>query len=196
MNSSSDGRPEDAVATTLLVDDDQNFCSALAGALRRRGERVVIAHNSTDALREARAWSPHRATIDLRLGEESGLELVRALRALLPELKIVVLTGYGSIATAVEAIKAGAVHYLTKPATIAEIVRAFEQGTPSAAPHVPSAGNVEATVASLDTVEWEHLQRVLHECGGNVSEAARRLGLHRRTLQRKLGRNRPTSGSS
>ncbi len=166
---------------TLLVDDDVAFCTALAGALRRRGESVVIAHTEQEALVEARVWSPARATVDLRLREASGIDLVRALRELLPQIEIVVLTGYGSIATAVEAVKAGALHYLTKPASVAEILAAFGGLAPSA----PSA-----TPPSLDTVEWEHLQRVLLECGGNISEAARRLGLHRRTLQRKLARHR------
>lgn len=165
---------------TLLVDDDLEFASALAAAFRRRGERVVVAHTYEEAIEEARAWGPSRATVDLRLGPSSGLELIRELRRLFPELEIVVLTGYGSIATAVEAVKAGALQYLTKPAGIDEILRAFD-------------GEIafeEEGPASLDEVEWEHLQRVLAECQGNVSEAARRLGLHRRTLQRKLARRR------
>jgi len=166
---------------TLLVDDDVAFCAALADALRRRGESVVIAHTEQEALVEARAWSPARATVDLRLKESSGIDVVRALREMLPHIEVVVLTGYGSIATAVEAVKAGALHYLTKPAGVAEILAAFGGLAPSEPSAIPP---------SLDTVEWEHLQRVLLECGGNVSEAARRLGLYRRTLQRKLARRR------
>lgn len=167
-------------SVTLVVDDDVAFCTALAAALRRRGQRVVVAHNKNEALREARAWKPERATVDLRLGEAFGIDLVKALRAEHPDIVIVVLTGFGSIATAVEAVKAGAQQYLTKPSSIDAILRAFDGETDAEGDAPPS----------LDEVEWEHLQRVLSECQGNVSEAARRLGLHRRTLQRKLARHR------
>jgi two-component system response regulator RegA len=172
-------RPE---PVTLIVDDDVPFCTTLAGALRRRGQRVVTAHSAEEALAEARAWRPSRATVDLRLAGDNGIDVIRRLLAELPDLGIVVLTGYGSIATAVEAVKAGALHYLTKPASVAEILRAFDGEEDGA--------EIEESVASLDTVEREHLSRVLHEAGGNVSEAARRLGMHRRTLQRKLARHR------
>lgn len=172
--------------TILLVDDDRTFCAALAGALRRRGHTVLLAHDYDDALAEATAWSPDRAVIDLRMPGRGGLEVVQALRELLPQLRMVVLTGYGSIASAVEAIKAGAVHYLTKPADADEIMAAFER----------TQANVEASPASqpprLEEVEWEHLQKVLTDAGGNISEAARRLGMHRRSLQRKLARGRPS----
>jgi len=171
--------------TILLVDDDRTFCAALAGALRRRGHTVLLAHDFDDALAEAKAWSPDRAVVDLRMPGRGGLEVVQALRAQLPELRIVVLTGYGSIATAVEAIKAGAVHYLTKPAEADEILSAFDR----------TSANIEAPTVSqpprLEEVEWEHLQKVLTDSGGNISEAARRLGMHRRSLQRKLARGRP-----
>ncbi|HSC86905.1 MAG TPA: response regulator [Polyangiaceae bacterium] len=182
MSEAAEPRLEPRV--TLIVDDDAPFCAALAAALRRRGEKVVVAHDAAEALREAGAWEPERATVDLRLGAESGVALVRELKRRFPALEIVVLTGYGSIATAVEAVKAGAVHYLTKPASVESILQAFE-------PEAGDAGESStAEVASLDDVEREHLARVLHEVGGNVSEAARRLGLHRRTLQRKLARYR------
>lgn len=174
--------------TILLVDDDRTFCAALAGALRRRGHTVLLAHDYDDAIAEARAWTPDRAVVDLRMPGRGGLEVVQALRERLPQLRIVVLTGYGSIATAVEAIKAGAVHYLTKPAEADEIMSAFDR----------TSANVEAPAASqpprLEEVEWEHLQKVLTDSGGNISEAARRLGMHRRSLQRKLARGRPTPG--
>jgi len=168
--------------TILVVDDDKPFCTALGVALRRRGFSVVVAHRYEDAIAEATVWRPDRAIVDLRMPGRGGLEVVAELRRLLPELRIVVMTGYGSIATAVDAIKLGAVHYLTKPAEIDEVLRAFgpSSNEPSAAP-----------VPSLEEVEWEHLQRVLGECDGNVSEAARRLGMHRRSLQRKLARGRP-----
>ena len=171
--------------TFLLVDDDKVFCGALAGALRRRGYRVVVAHNHDDAVSEATAWSPERALVDLRMPGKGGLEVVSELLRLDPELRIIVLTGYGSIATAVEAIKLGAVHYLTKPASVDEIMAACDR--------TAAVVEVEAPAAPrpLDEVEWEHLQKVLTDCGGNVSEAARRLGMHRRSLQRKLARGRP-----
>ncbi len=172
--------------TILLVDDDRTFCAALATALRRREHTVLLAHDYDDALAEATAWAPDRAVVDLRMPGRGGLEVVQALRASHPQMRILVLTGYGSIATAVEAMKAGAVHYLTKPADADEILAAFDR----------TQVNVEAAPASqpprLEEVEWEHLQKVLTSAGGNISEAARRLGMHRRSLQRKLARGRPT----
>lgn len=172
--------------TILLVDDDRTFCSALAGALRRRGYTPLLAHDYDDALAEAQAWSPRLAVVDLRMPGRNGLEVIAALRAAQPALEIVVLTGYGSIATAVEAIKLGAVHYLTKPASVEEILAAFSRTSPA-----PEIAATPETVRPLEEVAWEHLQRVLTEAGGNVSEAARRLGMHRRSLQRKLARGRP-----
>jgi len=171
--------------TILLVDDDRTFCSALASALRRHGFRVVVAHDDVDARNELEAWQPDRAIVDLRMPGRGGLEVVRELRALLPELRIVVLTGYGSIASAVEAIKLGAIHYLTKPAEVEEILAAFDRT------HAVPEVETPSSPRSLEEVEWEHLQRVLADAGGNISEAARRLGMHRRSLQRKLGRGRP-----
>jgi two-component system response regulator RegA len=171
--------------TILIVDDDRSFCSALAGALRRRGHQVVVAHDYDEALAEAEAWRPERAVIDLRMPGRGGLELVATLRERRPTLRMVVLTGYGSIATAVEAIKIGAVHYLTKPAEVEEILAAFDRTEPVLLDSPPPT---KAT--PLDELEWEHLQRVLTDCNGNISEAARRLGMHRRSLQRKLARGR------
>lgn len=175
----------DPAQTIMIVDDDRAYCSALAGALRRRGYQTVVAHSYEDALSEAEAWRPERAIVDLRMPGKGGLEVVSALRAMLPEVRMVLLTGYGSIATAVEAIKFGAVHYLTKPAEIEEVLAAFERTEPVLVDNPP------ATKATpLDELEWEHLQRVLTDAGGNISEAARRLGMHRRSLQRKLARGR------
>ncbi len=173
--------------TILLVDDDRSFCGALAIALRRRGFVVVVAHDHDEAMAEAEAWSPDRAVVDLRLPGKGGLEIVQGLRKILPSVKILILTGYGSIATAVEAIKIGAVHYLTKPAEVDAILAAFERKEASLDVEAPTSPR------PLDEVEWEHLQTVLTDCGGNVSEAARRLGMHRRSLQRKLARGRPDS---
>lgn len=170
--------------TLLLADDDKAFCAALRGAFARRGYRVVISHNHDDALAEAEVWQPEKAVIDLRMPGKNGLELVAALKRRWPDLTVVVLTGYGSIATAVEAMKLGASHYLTKPSNVEEILAAF---------HVDRNSSVEppSDPMPLDDVQWEHLQKVLAESGGNISEAARRLGMHRRTLQRKLARARP-----
>lgn len=169
----------------MIVDDDRAFCAALAGALRRRGHQTIVAHDYDEALAEARAWRPDRAAIDLRMPGRGGLELVATLREELPQLRMVVLTGYGSIATAVEAIKLGAVHYLTKPAEVDELLAAFDRTEPVLLDTPPTT-----TATPLVELEWEHLQRVLTDCEGNVSEAARRLGLHRRSLQRKLARGR------
>jgi two-component system response regulator RegA len=169
--------------TIMIVDDDRPFATALASALRRRGFQTVIAHDYDEALAEAEAWKPARAVIDLRMPGRNGLEVVASLRERWPTLRVVVLTGFGSIATAVEAIKLGAVHYLTKPTSVEEILAAFERTEP-----VLLDTPVTQQPTPLDELEWEHLQRVLTDCGGNVSEAARRLGMHRRTLQRKLAR--------
>lgn len=167
----------------MIVDDDRAFCTALAGALRRRHYQVVVAHAYQEALAEAEAWRPELAVIDLRMPGRNGLEVVAGLRERLPELRMVVLTGFGSIPTAVEAIKLGAVHYLTKPTGVDELLAAFERTEPVL---VDAPTSTRAT--PLDELEREHLQRVLTDCNGNISEAARRLGMHRRSLQRKLAR--------
>lgn len=172
--------------TLLLVDDDDVFRGRLARALTARGFAVSAAADVTGALALAREDSPELAVVDLKLPDGTGLELVKALKAADPGTEIVVLTGYGSIATAVEAVKLGARHYLTKPADADEILQALgraEAPAPGAAPLVMAP--------SLARAEWEHMQRVLADCQGNVSEAARRLGLHRRSLQRKLSRHPP-----
>jgi two-component system, response regulator RegA len=171
--------------TILIVDDDRAFCAALSGAMRRRGLKVMVAHDYEDAISEADAWEPQLAVVDLRMPGRNGLEVVATLKERLPALRIVVLTGFGSIATAVEAIKLGAVHYLTKPADADEVLAAFERTEANPELAAPSAPR------PLEEVEWEHLQKVLTDCGGNISEAARRLGMHRRSLQRKLARGRP-----
>ena len=174
---------DDSRSTVLVVDDDRAFCAALAGALRRRGCAAIVAHNYDDALAEAEAWSPDRAVVDLRMPGKGGLELVAALRRFDPTMAIVVLTGFGSIATAIEAIKLGARYYLTKPAEPDEIMRSFERVEPTIV-EPPTAH----AATPLDELEWEHLQRVLTDCGGNISEAARELGMHRKSLQRKLAK--------
>jgi two-component system response regulator RegA len=172
--------------SVLVVDDDEVFRSRLVRALRDRGWDVRDAADGATALALAREDTPEFVVVDLRLPDASGLDLVRGLRALDAGTRIVVLTGYGSIATALEAIRLGAVHYLTKPADVDDILAGFARAglEPDTAPPTP----LDADVPSLARVEWEHINRVLADAGGNISEAARRLGLHRRSLQRKLGK--------
>ena len=168
----------------LVVDDDETYRGTLARAFERRGFSVLAAGSLEQALERVAGNRIDYASVDLRMPGASGIELVRALGLLSPKPVIVVLTGYGSIATALEAIKAGASHYLTKPADVGDLLRAFEGAatTPAAAPEPP------LEVPSLARVEWEHINRVLAECGGNISKAARLLGLQRRSLQRKLAK--------
>jgi two-component system response regulator RegA len=173
----SDDRP-----SLLLVDDDATFCAVLAGAFARRGYDVRTAHSVEEGMARADEESPEYAVVDLKMPGPSGLELVRRLHELDPNTRIVMLTGYASIATAVEAIKLGAVHYLAKPADADDILAAF--GRTEGDARAP----VEPKPLSVARLEWEHIQKVLGECDGNISETARRLGMHRRTLQRKLAK--------
>ena len=167
----------------LLVDDDEVYCEVLGDALTKRNFEVSTAHNLTTALQLARDIEPEYAVIDLRIGTESGLELLKQLAALDENTRIIMLTGYASVATAVESIKLGAVHYLTKPATANEVVAALhrEEGDASVTP--------SEQPLSVKRLEWEHLQKVLTEHDGNISAAARALNMHRRTLQRKLAKH-------
>lgn len=166
----------------LLVDDDATLRAVLARALARRGFHVRCAQSGEEALVLARAQAPAFAVVDLKMTGMSGLALVPQLRALRADMRIVVLTGYASIATAVEAIKLGATHYLAKPADPNEIVAAL--GRASGDPALP----VQAEPLSVDRLEWEHIQKVLAEHNGNISATARALKMHRRTLQRKLAK--------
>jgi two-component system response regulator RegA len=162
----------------LIVDDDGPFRERLVRAMCDRGFDASGVADHPAAMIAARDESPELALVDLRLPGESGLAVVRDLKALDASTVIVVLTGYGSIATAVESIKLGAASYLTKPADADQIVAAFEGTQPAD----------DAQAPSLARVEWEHIQRILADCGGNVSQAARILGIHRRSLQRKLAK--------
>ena|SRR5438094_4689943 len=166
----------------LIVDDDEPFRLAMRTAFARRGYEVSLASNADEAQAIIRQTPPEYAVIDLRMPGPSGLEVVRALRALAAPAQVVVLTGYGTIGTAVEAIRLGAINYLSKPAD-AEDVEAALLGK-RAPPPVHE-------VPSLDRQEWEYLNRILADCNGNISEAARRLKMHRRTLQRKLQKHPP-----
>lgn len=172
----------DAAPVILVVDDDDRLRPRLARAFAERGFAVHEAGDAAQALAVAEAAGPTHAVVDLRLPDDSGLAVVRALHARDAGTRIVVLTGYGSIATALEAVRSGAAHYLTKPANADDIVRAFEGES------APSSDPDPTDVPSLSRVEWEHINRVLTDSGGNISEAARRLGLHRRSLQRKLAK--------
>jgi two-component system response regulator RegA len=172
----------------LLVDDDEVFRQRLARAFRDRGWEVREAADLDGALRVAEDDTPEFVVVDLRLPDGSGLEIVRRLKALDATTAIVVLTGYGSIATALDALRLGAAHYLTKPADIDDIIAGFARAEMPVT-SVPVVTLDPATeTPSLARVEWEHISRVLADSGGNISEAARRLGLHRRSLQRKLAK--------
>lgn len=165
----------------LLIDDDAAFRQVLSRALERRGFRVFSCETGEQALSLLQVHQPQYGVLDLRLVETSGLQLLPDLIQAAPTIRIVVLTGYASIATAVEAIKRGAYHYLSKPATIEDILKAV------GAEHAEEPlAEEEPVPMSVDRLEWEHLQRVLSDHEGNISATARSLGMHRRTLQRKL----------
>ena len=168
----------------LLVDDDVTLRERLARALRERGFDVRTAGSADEAMEQVRADSPEMAVIDLRMPGRNGLELLRDMREHDPATRVLVLTGYGSIATAVEATKLGAEGYLPKPVDADELLAAFARSGAN-----PKVDHFETP--SLARAEWEHIQRVLVDCGGNISEAARRLGIHRRSLQRKLQKYPP-----
>lgn len=164
----------------LLVDDDKVFCKVLKAALERRGFEVLVAHNLEKGMALAEKYLPEFAVIDLRIGHDSGLELVKKLISLDANTSCLMLTGFASIATAVEAIKLGAIHYLTKPTNADEIVAALNknEGDPGV--------SIKKNPPSAKRMEWEHLQKILLQHDGNISAAARALNMHRRTLQRKL----------
>jgi two-component system response regulator RegA len=168
----------------LILDDDEPFRSRLMRAMEKRGFRVTGADSVATGIAEARRDAPGYAVVDLRLADGSGLDVVAALRDARPDARIVMLTGYGNIATAVAAVKAGAVDYLAKPADADDVERALlAQGdTMPPPPEQPM---------SADRVRWEHIQRVFEQCDRNVSETARRLRMHRRTLQRILAKRSP-----
>jgi two-component system response regulator RegA len=170
-------------ATMLLVDDDQDFLSVLESAMKKRGFLVSIANSAESAFEIAKIDPPEFAVVDLKMSGNSGLILVRQLSSLDAGIRIVVLTGFASVITAVEAIKLGATHYLAKPVDADEIIAAFGKQT----------GDEKIDLASnpmpIERLEWEHIQRVLAEQEGNISATARSLNMHRRTLQRKLSKH-------
>lgn len=167
---------------TLVIDDDPSFNAILVRTLERRGHPAQGALTPADALMLAQATGAGRVVLDLNLGGSSGLALIPELLAINADCRIVVLTGYASIATAVDAVKLGAIQYLAKPVEIEAILAAFDDDGPDfdvPAPDEP---------LSVDRLEWEHIQRVLNENDGNISATARALKMHRRTLQRKLAK--------
>lgn len=168
----------------LLVDDDEAFLRRLGRAMERRGFRVEMAASVAEALAAIAAQAPAFAVVDLRLGDGNGLEVVERLRERREDARVIVLTGYGAIASAVAAVKIGAIDYLSKPADAAEVTQALlaRKGELPQPPENPM---------SADRVRWEHIQRVYEMCDRNVSETARRLGMHRRTLQRILAKRSP-----
>lgn len=174
----------EGLPTLLVVDDDAAFRDAMGGALGRRGFAVLSAANADEAEALARKNEIEYALVDVRMPGPSGIELVERLRSIDEGTRIVVLTGFGSIANAVAAMRAGAQDYLTKPTDATACERAL------LGLRLPDGENGEP-LPSLERVEWEYIQRVLSDSGGNVSHAARRLGMHRRSLQRKLSRNAP-----
>jgi two-component system response regulator RegA len=170
--------------TLLLVDDDKPFVTRLERAMEKRGFNVRSAESVAGGLAAIAELTPAYAVVDLRLEDGNGLDIVSALHSKRPEARAVVLTGYGNIATAVNAVKLGAVDYLAKPADADDVVNAL-MATGEAAPEPPE------NPMSADRVRWEHIQRVYELCDRNVSETARRLNMHRRTLQRILAKRAP-----
>ncbi len=166
----------------LIIDDDLAFSQALQRSLQRKGYRAEIANTLSEARDCCQRFSPHYAVVDLKIDQESGLSIIPYLRKRFPDIRMLMLTGYSSIATAVDAIKLGADNYLQKPAGTAAILAALEEH---------SSDNTDATALpsgapSLERLTWEHIQQALKDNDGNISATARQLGMHRRTLQRKL----------
>ncbi|MFA5683927.1 MAG: response regulator [Lysobacteraceae bacterium] len=173
----------------LLVDDDALYLRTLQRSLARRGHDCIIAPDARTALAAAASSQPPDfALLDLKLGSDSGLSLIAPLRALRPDMRIILVTGYASVATAVEAIKRGADDYLPKPASADAILRALGGKAGEGSPASGNAGRDSAGMTPLRRLEWEHIQQALQDSGGNISAAARLLGMYRRTLQRKLAK--------
>lgn len=175
-------------ARILVVDDDVVFAGALVRSFERRGHRAMAAHDRVDALAALAPFAPSHVVLDLKLGADDGMILLGELRARRPDLPVLLLTGYASIATAVEAIKRGASDYLAKPVDALAILRAL--GLAPSRQSAPTAVEADRPLP-WNRVEWEHIQRVLQDHEGNIAATARALGMHRRTLQRKLQKRAP-----
>lgn len=177
----------------LIIDDDAEYAETLARALQRRGTATATANGFAAAADRLRTQPCAAVVLDLRLDGESGLDLIRPLLDLQPGLRILLLTGYASIATAVEAIKLGAIHYLPKPVSADAVLGALGY-VPDTTPTPRAGGETDSGgLLTVDRLEWEHIQQVLAAHGGNISATARALKMHRRTLQRKLGKRPPPS---
>jgi len=172
--------------TLLIIDDDEVFADVLARAMAKRFSRVFTAYNTEQAVISAKEEKPDKIVLDLKIHQSSGLDIIGQLCAASPGVAIVILTGYSSIATTVEAIKLGAVNYLCKPVNADELVQAFDDSSASALADIPDSP------PSVGRLQWEHIQKVLSQNNGNISATARALGMHRRTLQRRL-QKRPVS---
>ena len=164
----------------LILDDDITFADTLARSFSRRGFQCLVAYSVAQATAQLAKYQPNYAVIDLKIDQESGLQFLPLLKAQSPNTKALILTGYSSISTTVEAIKLGCVNYLCKPVNTEEILQALEHSQASADVPLPEAP------PSVNRLEWEHIQRVLSQHQGNISATAKALGMHRRTLQRKL----------
>ena len=171
----------------LLGDAEDLFRDRMAKAFSRRGFKVHTAADYDEAVKVIETENPKMAVVDLKMPGKSGLELIVAAKEMSPDISIVVLTGYGSIATATEAVKLGALYYLPKPADVDDILSAFAKEPDSGL----EVDQNDFAAPSLARAEWEHINRVLTDCGGNISLAAKKLGVHRRTLQRKLQKYPP-----
>jgi two-component system response regulator RegA len=184
MGEASSGAEAKGEMTLLLVDDDRPFLTRLTRAMEARGFHVTAAESVAEGLAQIRKSAPAFAVIDMRLGDGNGLDVISELKALRPDSRGIILTGYGNIATAVTAVKLGAFDYLAKPADADEIYNAL-----MALRH--DKAELPENPMSADRVRWEHIQRIYELCGRNVSETARRLNMHRRTLQRILAKRAP-----
>lgn len=182
--------PTEDLPLALVVDDDEVFRNRLCRALVQRKWEAEAAPDGDQALTFARDRSPDLVLVDLRMPGKGGLDVIPELRAIDSSMTIIVLTGYGSIPTTIAAMKKGADHYLSKPADVDQILAVYDtlRSTPEAFGVQPEAPQ---TVPTLARVEWEHMQRVIADCEGNISQAARLLGIHRRSLQRKLSKYPP-----
>lgn len=180
-------QPSEDLPLVLVVDDDEVFRVRLCRAFRQRDWEAVAAQDAEEGLKAARERSPDLVLVDLRMPGKGGLDVVQEMREMDSSMTIIVLTGYGSIPTAISAMKKGADHYLSKPADADQVLAAYEalRSASSDGPKAPE------TVPTLARVEWEHMQRVISDCDGNISQAARLLGIHRRSLQRKLSKYPP-----
>jgi two-component system response regulator RegA len=168
--------------TIILIDDDEIFCQALSRAITKYGWQVYTAHNGEQGMDLAKTYLPNYAIIDLKMPGASGLTFIKRLLQINKDIKIIMLTGYASIATAVEAIKLGAIHYLVKPVDVEEILATFYKDEGDCMIYV------KPTSLSAERLKWEYIQQTLAKFNGNISQTARMLGMHRRTLQRKLAK--------